>query len=72
MTERIAVIADEIRKLTPEERADLLDRLLVDGMQDDTVDAAWAAEAEARLDRYLRGETTAKDARDVLAKHLKK
>jgi len=35
------------------------------------IDRAWADESERRLDAYLRGETTARDAKDVLAKHLK-
>jgi len=35
------------------------------------IDRAWAEESKRRLDAYLRGETTARDAKDVLAKHLK-
>jgi len=38
---------------------------------DPDVDGAWAQESEQRLDSYLRGDTTARDAKDVLAKHLK-
>ena len=71
MTERVALIAEQIRQLTPQERADLLDAVLASVVEDETADAAWAAEAELRLDRYLRGETTARNARDVLAEYLK-
>ncbi len=71
MTERVSLIAEQIRKLTPEEQADLIDALLSSSLHDPTAEAAWAKEAEARLDRFVGGETTTKDAREVLAKHLK-
>ena len=70
MTERVTMIADQIRKLTPEEQADLLDTLLSSSMPDQAVEEVWAREAEVRLDRFIKGETTAKDAREVLAKYL--
>jgi hypothetical protein len=38
---------------------------------DPEIDRAWVDEAERRLDSYLQGETTARDATDVLAKNLK-
>jgi len=38
---------------------------------DEEIDRAWADESERRLDAYLRGETTARDAKDVLAEHLR-
>jgi Putative addiction module component len=38
---------------------------------DPEIDRAWAEECERRLDSYLRGETTALDAEEVLAKYLK-
>jgi hypothetical protein len=31
----------------------------------------WADESERRFDAYLQGETTARDAKDMLPKHLK-
>jgi|HubBroStandDraft_3_1064219.scaffolds.fasta_scaffold3521146_1 hypothetical protein len=34
------------------------------------IDRIWAEEGERRLDAYLRGETTSRDASEVLAKHL--
>ncbi len=70
MTERVTMIADQIRKLTPEEQADLLDTLLSSSMPDRAVEDEWAREAEARLDRFISGVTPARDARDVLAKYL--
>jgi hypothetical protein len=38
---------------------------------DSEIDRAWAEECERRLDSYLRGETTARDAEDILAQYLK-
>jgi len=40
--------------------------------QDAEIDKAWAEESERRLDAYLKDETTARDAKDVLAKYLKR
>ena len=71
MTERLKTLTDEIRKLTAEERSQLLDALLAGlAAPDPAYDAALAAEAERRVDAYLRDETTARDADEVLAKHL--
>ncbi len=51
----------------------MIERLLATlGKPDPEVDRAWAEECERRLDRYLRGETTALDAEEVLAKYLKR
>ena len=38
---------------------------------DPEIDQAWAEEGERRLDGYLRGEKTARDAVQVLSKHMK-
>jgi len=37
---------------------------------DPEIDAAWAIECERRLAAYGKGETTARDASEVLAKYL--
>ena len=72
MTERVKNLTDEIRKLTADERSELLDALLAGlAAPDAAIDRAWTEEAEGRVDAYLRGETTARDAGEVLAKHLK-
>jgi putative addiction module component len=39
--------------------------------RDPDIDRLWADEGERRLDAYLRGGAKARDANDVLAKHLK-
>jgi putative addiction module component (TIGR02574 family) len=72
MNTRITSIAEEAERLTAADRIRLVEHLLATlDKPDPEVDRAWAEESERRLDSYLRGETTARDARDVLAKHLK-
>jgi hypothetical protein len=55
-------------RLPPKDRALLADALLV-SLDDDTVravEAAWIAEADARLAAYRRGEIEARDGPTVL------
>jgi putative addiction module component (TIGR02574 family) len=72
MNTRITSIAEEAARLPAADRVRLVEHLLATlDKPDPEVDRAWAEESERRLDTYLRGETTARDAKDVLAKHLK-
>ncbi len=58
--------------LTPAERIELVERLLTSlDPGDPDIDRAWVAEVERRLQDYQSGKTTARDAADVMAKHLK-
>ena len=63
-----AILEREALRLSANERALLADALL--GSLDDEayrqVEAAWAREAEARHEAYLRGEITALDGPTVL------
>jgi putative addiction module component (TIGR02574 family) len=70
MDERVKKLSEEIRKLTPEEQADLMDELLVLTYRepDPEIEKAWAEEAERRLDAYERGETTAVPLEDVMSR----
>jgi putative addiction module component (TIGR02574 family) len=72
MTNRATLLAEEAEKLPVPERIWLVEHLLasLDKSEPD-IDAAWAEESERRLDAYLAGETAARDADEVLAKHLK-
>jgi putative addiction module component len=74
MNERVKKLSQQIRKLSPDEQADLLDELLVHvhSNSDPAILKAWAEEAERRLDRYLSGRTKTRDARKVLAKYTKR
>jgi putative addiction module component (TIGR02574 family) len=72
MNTRVTSIAEEAGRLPAADRIKLVEHLLATlDKPDPDVDRAWAEESERRLDSYLRGETTARDAKDVLAKHLK-
>jgi putative addiction module component (TIGR02574 family) len=62
------ILEREAMKLPPKDRALLADALLV-SLDDDAVravEAAWIAEADARLAAYRRGEIEAKDGPTVL------
>jgi putative addiction module component (TIGR02574 family) len=72
MNTRITLIAEEAGRLPAADRIKLVEHLLATlDKPDPEIDRAWAEESERRLDAYVRGETTARDAKDVLAKHLK-
>jgi putative addiction module component (TIGR02574 family) len=72
MNTRISSIAKEADRLSAADRIKLVEHLLATLDKPDVeIDRAWAEESERRLDAYLQGETTARDAKDVLAKHLK-
>lgn len=48
MNERVKRLTEEIRKLSPEERADLVDELILAYSEPDSgIDKAWAAEARS-------------------------
>jgi putative addiction module component (TIGR02574 family) len=70
MNERVKKLTEEIRKLSPEEQAELLEVLqaLSSREPDPDVEKAWAEEAERRLDAYERGETTAVPLEEVMAR----
>ena len=68
----ITSIAEEAEHLPAADRARLVELLLATlDRPDPEIDQAWAEESERRLAAYLRGDTTARDAKDVLTKHLK-
>jgi putative addiction module component (TIGR02574 family) len=69
---RVSSIAEEADRLSAADRIALIEHLL-DSLNPSNpkVDAAWVEESERRLDAYLRGEATARDAQDVLSAHLK-
>jgi len=72
MNAHIASLAEEAERLPPADRIELVERLLSSlDKPDPETDQAWAEESERRLDAYLSGAMPARDAEDVLAKHLK-
>jgi hypothetical protein len=71
MNARSKLIAKEAEGLPAADRIRLIEYLLASlDKPDPDIDRIWADEGERRLDADLRGETTSRDARDVLAKHL--
>jgi putative addiction module component (TIGR02574 family) len=72
MNTRIRALTEEAERLPAADRVRLVEHLLATlDKPDADIDRAWIEECKRRLDRYLRGEATALDADDVLAKHLK-
>jgi hypothetical protein len=74
MNKRVEALIEEARKLSAEERAELLARLPAElddeGNADGTpeeIEAAWVDEVEHRVEGFERGETTSVDLDDVLA-----
>ena len=69
----MSVLFDEIKKqsrrLAPEEKAELAGILLdeLHPFKNDEIQQAWIAEAERRLDAYLRGEMEALPGDEVMA-----
>jgi putative addiction module component (TIGR02574 family) len=70
MNERVKKLTEEIRKLSPEEQAELLEILqaLNPTEPDPDMEKAWAEEAERRIDAYERGETSAVPLEEVMAR----
>jgi hypothetical protein len=64
---------EEVEQPPVAERIKLVEHLLATlDKPDPDIDRVWAEESERRLDAYLPGQTTSKNATDVLAKHLKR
>jgi putative addiction module component (TIGR02574 family) len=72
MNDRIKSLSIEARKLTADERFELVDDILASVHEPDpSIDAAWAREAKDRLEAWRRGELGSRPAEEVFAKHLK-
>ena len=69
MTDLVADLAAQARRLAPDERSRLVD-LLLESLREpplEKVEAAWAAEIERRVAAYHRGEVETFPAEDVFA-----
>ena len=71
MSERVQKLTEEIRKLSPQEQADLMDELLVLTYQsaEPAVDRAWSEEIARRISEVRRGEAVLLDAGEALRKY---
>ncbi len=65
-------LVDEARKLTPDERIELVDEILVGLEADPTIERQWVEEAQRRYSAYLRGEQKAVELEEILAKYGRK
>ena len=69
MNEKVKALSQEARKLSPAERAELIDELIASlDRPDATLDALWAKEAEDRLAAHDRGEMATHSIPDAVAK----
>lgn len=70
MNAAVKRLTDEARKLSPEERIELIDEVLSTlGGSDPVIERAWAAEAKDRLEAYRRGEIRSLDFGEVMRKY---
>ncbi len=69
MTPQVKRILDEVNKLTPYERAEIIDLILdsFDNPVDKDVEKAWVDEAKRRLAAYRNGETGLKSEEEVFS-----
>lgn len=73
MTNPANSIIDQALKLKPSERAAVAERLLMSlDVPDPEIDAAWAHEADARVEAHDRGEIESIPAEEVFAKYKRK
>jgi len=70
MSETAKKLIREARKLSPEERLQLVDDVLASLHDSDaSIDKLWSKEAEDRLAAYRRGDLKAIPLQEVLAKY---
>jgi len=70
MTTSAKTLSAEVVKLPPEQRLEVIERILDSlDMPDAALDALWAREADDRLLAYRRGELNAVALSDVIAKY---
>jgi putative addiction module component (TIGR02574 family) len=68
MNAHVKQLLEEARKLSADERIELADLLYADAVTPDPEwEAAWAAEAQRRIEAYRRGEVQAVDAEQMHA-----
>ena len=70
MSQAAEALSAQVTQLPPEERMEVVERILDSLDQPDaTLDALWAKEADDRLAAYRRGEIKAVALSDVIAKY---
>ena len=70
MSQAAEALSAQVTQLPPEERMEVVERILDSLDQpDEALDALWAKEADDRLAAYRRGEIKAVALSDVIAKY---
>lgn len=70
MTNSATAVIDQALKLKASERAAIAERLLLSlDVPDADIDAAWAREANARIEAHDRGEIESVSAKAIFAKY---
>ena len=68
MSQHVKDLIEAARQLTPDERVELVENILVTlAGSDPEIERAWAKEAKDRMDAIRRGELATHDAEEVLA-----
>lgn len=68
MTNQLEVVEAQALALSPEDRAQLADRLITSLFEDHDIENAWATEVERRIDQIESGRATLIPAADSIAR----
>ncbi len=68
MSNQLEIIEAQALKLSPEERAQLADRLITSLFEDHDIEDAWAAEVERRIEEIESGRAKLIPAADSIAR----
>ena len=68
MSNQLEIVEAQAMKLSPEERAQLADRLITSLFEDHEIEDAWAAEVERRVDEIASGRAKLIPAADSIAR----
>ena len=68
MSSQLEIVEAQALKLSPEERAQLADRLVTSLFEDQKIEDAWAAEVERRIEEVESGRATLIPAADSIAR----
>ena len=68
MPNQLAMVEAQALKLSPEERAQLADRLITSLFEDHEIEGAWAAEVERRIEEIESGRAKLIPAAESIAR----
>ncbi len=68
MSSQLEIVEAQALKLSPEERAELADRLIASLFKDDEIEEAWAVEVEHRIEEIESGRAKLVPAAEAIAR----